>query len=123
MPSKEPAVERRLVVGLASLSIALLGACGFLGWKLARHTGGGTVFGEDALRDPALRAEVGRQLAESNKQPFDSHPDPEVGRVLVAGGQRDGFSTNAYGLRERPFALDKPAGTVRIVLLGDSFVF
>jgi hypothetical protein len=46
-----------------------------------------------------------------------------VGRILVPDGEREGLTTNAFGLRERPFAVDKPDGVVRIVLLGDSFVF
>ncbi len=111
------------MAALAGLCVALLATSTWLGWRLARGGGGGEVFfGEEALRDPEVRREVIRKLSE-NAQHFDAHPDPEVGRVLIAERELHGTSTNALGLRERPFELDKPAGVVRIVLLGDSFVF
>ncbi len=55
--------------------------------------------------------------------PMDSHPDPTVARVLIPDGERGEFRTNSIGMRERPFETPKPAGLVRIVLLGDSYVF
>lgn len=121
MTDTRPRSDRRLVVVLASTCAALLVISGLLAWRLAR--GGGEVFfGEEALRDPEVRREVIRKLSE-NAQHFDSHPDPEVGRLLIAERELHGASTNAIGMRERPFELVKPAGTVRIVLLGDSYVF
>lgn len=116
--------DRRLVAVLSGLCLALLVSCGVLGWKLAHGGGGGgeVFFGEEALRDPEVRREVIRKLSE-NAEHFDSHPDPEVGRILIAERQIHGTSSNAIGVRERPFELDKPPGVVRIVLLGDSYVF
>jgi hypothetical protein len=59
---------------------------------------------------------------------WDNVPDPQVGRVLQpnlrarkAGGIE--IDSNRYGLRERDFVVPKPAGTLRIVLLGDSYVY
>ena len=115
-------VDPRLFVALLGLSTALLAACAFLGWKLATR-GPGIFYGEEMLRDPAVRKAVIQKLSEQGEMQFDSHPDPEVGRVLIPYGARQGASTNAIGMREREVLLPKPAGLVRIVLLGDSFVF
>lgn len=59
---------------------------------------------------------------------WDSFPDPEVGRILLprlegATMPKNTVDSNEYGLREESFAVPKPTGTTRIVLLGDSFVF
>ena len=82
----------------------------------------------EALRDPETRAEVVRELLQGAQAVWDSFPDPDVGRVLLPGleGQRSGgvaVHSNRFGVREREYAVPKPAGTVRLVLLGDSFVF
>jgi len=122
--SAKPDRLQRLTVAIASACLALVFTSSVLLWKLQEAGSGGAVFyGEDALRDPDVRAEVVRKLTEANVHPFDSHPDPDVGRLLVAGGERGDFRTNAIGMRDGPFELEKPAGTVRIVLLGDSYVF
>ncbi|MCB9897577.1 MAG: SGNH/GDSL hydrolase family protein [Planctomycetes bacterium] len=59
---------------------------------------------------------------------MDSHPDPDVGRVLLplVDGQTilgHPLHTNAQGMRDAQLVSPKPRGTVRIVFLGDSFVF
>jgi lysophospholipase L1-like esterase len=52
-------------------------------------------------------------------------PDPLIGHRH--GGNRKAVlmgvmvETNSHGLRDREFAFDKPAGMLRIVMLGDSF--
>jgi hypothetical protein len=48
--------------------------------------------------------------------PLQFELKPNIDRTLF--GRR--FSTNAYGLRDRPTTLEKPAGTFRIALLGSS---
>ena len=80
------------------------------------------------LADPALRAAVVERMIASTPSGFDSHPDPDVGYVLLAGeGTRQtlghAVDASALGLRERSYALPKPPGTLRVVLLGDSYVF
>ncbi len=83
---------------------------------------------EQALLDPELRQAALRQLLDPSQGINDTFPDADVGRVLIPGLEKatsDGrhIRTNRYGVRERDFVLPKPAGTTRVVLLGDSFVF
>lgn len=83
---------------------------------------------EDLLDDPALREELVRELALTSPGYFDSHPDPVVARVLqpnlsTRGAHDVEVTTNAYGMREGAYAMPKPEGVVRVVLLGDSYVF
>lgn len=59
---------------------------------------------------------------------YDSHPDGDVGRILLPSlSERPAFqmtvSTNRLGLRERDFALPKAEGVTRVVILGDSYIF
>ena len=80
------------------------------------------------LQDPAVREEAVRRLVQAGSGLYDSHSDAEVGRILQPNirersAENTVVSSNAYGLREREYALPKPSGTVRVVLLGDSFVF
>src|SRR5687767_15191100 len=113
----------RLVIVLGTLAVTGLAGNAWLLWQLARARAGAVFYGEEALRDPDVRREVVRKLTEANVHPFDSHPDAEVGRVLVADAQRGDFRTNAVGMRGPSFELEKAPGVVRIVLLGDSYVF
>jgi len=103
------------VLGLTALSAGLA-------WKLSARPPEALLI-ERALRDPEVQRQVVERLAENNRMPLDSHPDPDVSRLLLPSFERDDFHTDAIGMRERDFELAKPAGTVRIVLLGDSFVF
>ncbi|HEX6884552.1 MAG TPA: SGNH/GDSL hydrolase family protein [Planctomycetota bacterium] len=113
----------RLACVLGALALAGLATSLFLLRELAEARSGVVFFGEEALRDEDVRREVVRKLSAANLHPFDSHPDAEVARVLVADSQRDDFRTNAIGMRGPPFELEKLPGVVRIVLLGDSYVF
>ncbi len=117
--------EKKWVVLLASSTLALLVACALLAWKV--RTGSFHLNTQAALADPAVREEIVRRLSANSSGVWDSHSDPEVGRVLQPN-LRDVLATgvrtrsNAFGLREKAFTLPKPPGMLRIVLLGDSFV-
>ena len=80
------------------------------------------------IDEPELRAEVVQLLAEEALGLYDSHNDPQVGFVLQPGARGRRFKgtsvdTNTLGMREREIAVPRPEGLVRVVLLGDSFVF
>jgi hypothetical protein len=83
----------------------------------------------EASSSPRSGPEVAvEQLVAEGQGIWDGHPDPAVGRVLqpdlverVAGNIA--VSTNSIGLREREFSVPKPAGRLRVLLLGDSYVF
>jgi lysophospholipase L1-like esterase len=121
----ENAKEKKLVALLASTTVALLAAAAFL---LIRARAAPHSFNtQAALADPALRAELVAQLANNASGIWDSHNDPEVGRVMLPNlkdmmGTGVPNQTNALGLRERYFQLPKPKGLLRVVVLGDSFV-
>ncbi len=84
--------------------------------------------GDSAVRlDDEGRREAIAELVSRGSGVWDSHVDPDVGRVLqpdLDGRDLLGepVSSNRFGMRERDFG-PKPAGTTRVVLLGDSFVF
>ncbi len=112
----------RIVLALAGLCAGLLAVVVYL--ALDRDKGPAAA----ALSDPEVRRQVIAQLVAENKSIFDSHSDADVGRVMLPelSGHPLGdisVSTNAFGMRERPYALPKPADVVRVVILGDSMVF
>ncbi len=80
------------------------------------------------LEDPAVRRDLARRLATQVAGVWDSHEDPDVCYVSVPQ-LRDhpawdvSVSSNRMGLRERDFAMPKPSGMTRVVLLGDSWIF
>jgi hypothetical protein len=83
---------------------------------------------EGLLLDADVRARAMQELVEQGAGHNDSFPDPDVGRILLPSVDRRlpsgaGLLTNPYGMRERAYALPKPAGLTRVVLLGDSFIF
>jgi len=83
---------------------------------------------EIALQDPDVRQQVVAQLVAENAGIYDSHVDADVGRILQPNlpGRPAGdvpISTNRFGIRERDYALPKPPDVLRVVILGDSFVF
>ena len=82
---------------------------------------------EAALSDPTVRRAAIDELL-GNAGLYDAHPDPDVGRVLQANVvdhdlQGTLVSTNRFGWREVQCSWRKRAGTTRVILLGDSFVF
>jgi len=114
--------------GLAlSLGILCLGLAAGVVYLLQGRSAGMPDL-ETALADPSVRAEIVSELIDQSQGVFDSFHDPMVGRVLVPGLEGRmvrvvAVSTNSYGMREREYVLPKPPGTVRVVLLGDSYVF
>ncbi len=125
-PDQPPDLLRqanKIVLGLALTCIGLLAALVYL----ALHRGEGAPMAA-ALEDPEVRKQVIAQLVSENRSIYDSHADADVGRVLLPelrdrqlGEIR--VSTNPFGMRERDYVLPKPDDMVRIVILGDSFVF
>jgi hypothetical protein len=80
--------------------------------------------------DAGVRKAAIAELISKEGGGWDTFPDPEVGRLLQPGtesrnieSEKFNVSANAEGLREKEFAMPKPADVVRVVLLGDSFVF
>lgn len=118
-PSPWPARLAALSLGLNLCGLALLGAG--LALLLTGNLG--------RLLDHAPILELAkRELLSRSQEIGDSHNDPWVGFVPRPGLVRARFTgvevwTNALGLRERPIESPKPAGRLRLVLLGDSFVF
>lgn len=124
MPERDASLIRayRLILGLAGTSIGLLAVFAYLLAQRSEQPPAAA-----ALQDPELRRQVIEQLAAENPGQFDTHADADVGRIHLPN-LRDvvidniAVSTNRFGLRERDYALPKPAGVVRVVLLGDSMV-
>ena len=115
------------------LTITALGLAGaaLLLWHRAHGNGaagGAAAPGAGAaLDDPEVRKQAIAELVARGAGGFDSFPDREVGRLLQPSQKeiavwRIHIASDAYGLRERDFPLVKPAGTLRVILLGDSFV-
>jgi hypothetical protein len=105
----------------AALCGALLGALALAAWHWSAR---GAPSEEAALARAAAVAE----LVARGEGAWDNVPDPDVGRLLQpnlrarkAGGIA--IDSNRYGMRERDFEVPKPAGLVRIALLGDSYVY
>ena len=120
------AAAYRTILALAAAVLGLGGAVAILAVR-AGATPGGVAKADLAMSDPELRRAAVKELVSRGAGIWDTFADPAVGRLLQpflkekpANGVH--VSSNSLGLRERPFALPKPAGVTRIVLLGDSFV-
>jgi hypothetical protein len=107
---------------LATLSLVLLVWCVHLS---TRTPAAASVAG---VRDRGREAAEVAEMVSASSGVWDSHPDADVSRVLQPNleersYQRSVFSSNRFGMNERDYELPKPADTVRVVLLGDSFIF
>ncbi len=106
---------------LTSLCLILGAALVFVVWRPSAA-------GQFDPRDPEVIRQAAEMLARESGGVWDSFSDPDVGRILQANLEerpmgRIRVSSNAHGVRERAYELEKPAGTLRVVLLGDSYVF
>ncbi|HVQ24721.1 MAG TPA: hypothetical protein VMV01_06080 [Planctomycetota bacterium] len=117
--------------GRARLVTLLLGVCLLLGaavvWLLLRPAAPAAGAPDGRGADAGRTGEVGARVA-GTPGAYDSHPDADVARLLLPNlrGREDTgtlIDSNAFGMRERDWAVPKPDGTVRVVLLGDSYVF
>lgn len=135
-PGPDPALAARrwaLAFGSAALTLAAV-LIGLLVHQAGRDDGRPQVLtgsrhprAEGEALDAGLQAAIDAMVAEA-KGIMDSHPDPDVGRVLqprLSGVEFRGavVSTNDDGLREGTITRPKPPGVLRVVLLGDSYVF
>lgn len=116
----------RILVLLASTTVALASALAFILWR--GPVTDPRVLQELALESADVRALALRELVERADGVWDSFSDPDVGRVLQRNVSDRDFrgvpvSSNEFGMREHSFELPKPPGITRIALLGDSFVF
>ena len=115
------ATSFRIILVLILLVLALSGAVVYLFLRPPMVS--------DALvaQDPEVLRQVVARLAGEGETPVDSHPDSDLGRIQLAGhrGERWGveIAINQLGLREREIELPKPSGVLRVVLLGDSYIF
>lgn len=124
-----PELRRAWRAALLFAGIALGCAAGLVWVLLARRgaAGAGGDAENAALFDPELRREALAELVARGQGVWDSHPDAEVARLLQPGLKGRALESitidsNEWGLREKSFALPKPPGTTRVVILGDSFV-
>lgn len=112
-----------LVLSLTVLCIGLVAALAFV----LRQSNRAVNDLDMALQNADVREAVVGELVEQADGIFDSFPDHDVGRILLPGLDTEvrnhSLKTNSLGMREREYALPKPDGTVRVVLLGDSYVF
>lgn len=112
---------------LLSAVILCVGLAAILVYVWTRSVDPGAIL-DMALADPEIKREVVSELVNMSYGVYDSHPDPDVGRVFQPNidkqqGSLGTVTTNEAGFRERPFVLPKPQGTVRVVVLGDSYVY
>ena len=118
---------RRWIGILSGIALALLITSALLFFR-AWPPGNDATAWERLRNDPDIRRAAVEELVRDSTGIFDSHPDPEVARILQPGLEGVAYKgalvhTNRLGLREVDFEIPKPAGVLRIIVLGDSFVF
>jgi lysophospholipase L1-like esterase len=125
-PEEGLRTARRSAALLAGLALGLAGAVVYL--VLTRVPVDRRAQLALALDSPEVKRAAIAELVAEGGGVWDTYPDPDVGRVMQPNVPERDFrgelvSSNELGMRERPYAVEKPAGTTRIVLLGDSFVY
>jgi hypothetical protein len=126
-----PRAAHKAVIVLATLCALLAVLCTHYR-RLAERATGSSAPPAAQHAAPALAAAdrdaAVAELVAAGGGLWDSHPDPLVARVLqpnLSGREDQGHAVlgNTAGMREREFTLPKPEGTLRVVLLGDSFIY
>lgn len=125
-PKPEAPSPRGLQRAVALLTGLVIGLAATVVFLLQRQPSGPELVAM-ALSSAEVRKEALAQLTAEGTGIWDSHPDADVGRILMANmPERDvrgvRLRSNAHGMRERDYALPKPEGMTRVVILGDSFV-
>lgn len=125
-PTTPLSVKLSAAFGATSLALALV--AGYLVLTKPKAQLGGDFNLQAALdADPELRQQVIEQLAVSGGGHWDSHNDADVARVMrpkvVSDRGEVVYKANRFGMREREYRMPKQPNTVRVVLLGDSFVY
>lgn len=128
LPSARGQGHRKLLAALASTSLALLLGVGWLLWERSNSDLLTPTQVQELLDTPEVRAHVVRDLLDQIGGVWDTHNDATVGRVLQSNLRDKPFrgtrvASNSFGMREREYELPKPDGMLRVVLLGDSYVF
>lgn len=80
-----------------------------------------------ALSDTRVREQIVKELIAQSPGIIDTFQDPMVGYVYQANLRQRQFggvsySSNQWGIREKEYPLEKPKDTMRVVLLGDSYI-
>jgi hypothetical protein len=114
---------RGAAIAFALLSAALAAALAATWLREGRGAADPAADLLDATREEAIE-----RLVAATSGVHDSHPDADVSKILLPSlqGALDGktpVDSNRFGLREADWQVPKPAGVVRVVVLGDSFVF
>lgn len=120
-PTSRLRTDYRALLVLAAACLGLAAACVIL-WNRSAPAAPA-----NDLDDPRVREAAIARIVAAGPGGWDTFPDPEVGRVLQPNIQHRmmsgvDLSSDDLGLREGPVARPKPAGTTRVVLLGDSYV-
>lgn len=116
---------KRVVAIQLGLILALVGALSIL-WMRAPDSGQDAV--QRLLENEELKREAIERLVQGGAGIYDSFLDADVGRILqpdLDGREFQGvpIHSNSYGMREREYSWPRAGDGLRIVLLGDSYVF
>ena len=109
-----------LVTMLVTLSVMLLAGCIFLGFQLRAARDAPSAGARALLNDPEIRREAMNILVARSAGVWDSHNDPDVGRIMQPNLTDREFrgvpvASNHYGMREERYAIPKQSWITRVV--------
>lgn len=120
-PPGLPQLARTQKILAASLGL-IIALCAVVVFLLSREEKGLSMDDPDVV-DIAIQ-----QMMTLGDGLYDSHTDPDVAKVLQPGMDHHPYfgeivlTTNSFGVREKEWTSPKAPGTLRVVILGDSFV-